>query len=179
MKLSKDHGPGRVLYDWWSDVTQTRGKGSARAARAILRRAHDITAVTLSQPYQHLFQRMRREANWDDGYPRNNDALAAVAGLLVHVETDAGDARLAECMSRCLQGSTLPFVSEARFKRFLEAPDLDTLFIGLRRALPMMGAGAPVLTLASDVLSWAWPDQRDQVKKHWAYSYAWPVQVAH
>ena len=54
MKLSKDHGNGRVLYDWWHDVTQARDKGADRAARAILRRAHDITAVTLSQPYQHL-----------------------------------------------------------------------------------------------------------------------------
>ena len=34
MKLGKDHGPGRVLYDWWREVTQERDKGAARAARA-------------------------------------------------------------------------------------------------------------------------------------------------
>ena len=109
MKLSKDHGNGRVLYDWWHDVTQARDKGADRAARAILRRAHDITAVTLSQPYQHLFQRMR-EAKWDDGFPRSNDALAAVAGLLVHVDADAGSTGLAECMGQCPQGSDRPYV---------------------------------------------------------------------
>lgn len=162
-----------VLHAWWRHVTQDREKGSDRAARAILRRAHDITAVTLSQPYQHLFQRMC-EAGWNDGFPRSNDALAAVAGLLVHVETDVSDAKLAACMSRCPQGSTQPCVSEARFKRFLESPDLDAVFTGLRRALPLMREGAPVLALANDVLSWARPEQRDEVKKRWAYSYVWP-----
>ena len=177
MKLSKDHGNGRVLYDWWHDVTQARDKGADRAARAILRRAHDITAVTLSQPYQHLFQRMR-EAKWDDGFPRSNDALAAVAGLLVHVDADAGSTGLAECMGQCPQGSDRPYVSEARFKRLLETPDIETLFAGLRRTLPLMKAGAPVLALASDVLWWARPTERDRIKKAWAYSYAWPKQAA-
>ena len=171
MKLSTEQE--RVLHAWWRGVTQEREKGTDRAARAILRRAHDLTAVTLSQPYQHLFQRLR-EADWNDGFPRSNDALAAVAGLLVHVETDASDAKLAACMSRCPQGSTQPCVSEARFKRFLESPDLDAVFTGLRRTLPLMREGAPVLALANDVLSWARPEQRDEVKKRWAYSYTWP-----
>ena len=177
MKLGKDHGPGRVLYDWWREVTQERDKGAARAARAILRRAPAITPVTRTEPNQHMLQ-PKRKADWNDGHERSNDALAAVAGLLVHVETDAGAARLAECMSRCPQGATKPYVSEARFRRLLEAPDIDALFAGLRRTLPLMGAGAPVMTLADDVLSWAWPEKRDDVKKRWAYSYDWPAQTA-
>ena len=92
----------------------------------------------------------------------------------MHVETDASDAKLAACMSRCPQGSTQPCVSEARFKRFLESPDLDAVFTGLRRALPLMREGVPVLALANDVLSWARPEQRDDVNKRWAYSYVWP-----
>lgn len=178
MRLSKDQGPGRVLHAWWREVTQERDKGSARAARAILRRAHDITAVTLTQPYQHLFQRLR-EAGWDDRYTAGNDALASVAGLLVHVETDAGQPYLAQAMSLCPAGSTKPYVSEARFRRLLEAPDMDALFAGLRRALPLMSAGVPVLVLADDLLAWAWPDQRDEVKKRWAYRYAWPQVTTH
>lgn len=176
MKLSNEQE--RVLHGWWREVTQERGKGSDRAARAILRRAHDITAVTLSQPYQHLFQRMR-DAKWDDAYAHNNDALAVVAGLLVHVETDAGDTALAKCMGQCPVGTDRPYVSEARFKRLLETPDLEALLAGLRRTLPLMSAGAPVLALASDVLWWARPNQRDRVKKSWAYSYVWPKQSAH
>lgn len=178
MRLSKEHGPGRVLHEWWREVTQERDKGSARAARAILRRAHDITAVTLTQPYQQLFGRLR-DAGWDDRCAVSNDALAAVAGLLVHVEADAAQISLAEAMSRCPAGSTKPYVSEARFRRLLEAPDIDTLFGGLRRALPLMNAGAPVLTLAEDLLQWARPEQRDEVKKCWAYRYVWPKVTAH
>lgn len=172
MKLSNDHGPGRVLYDWWRNVTQERDTGADRAARAILRRAHDITAVTLSQPYQRLFQQIRA-AGWDDRFPQSNDALAAVAGLLVHVQADAGDASLAASMGQHPQDTDRPYVSEARFRRLLETPDLDALFRGLRRTLPLMRAGAPVLALASDVLAWARPEQRDDVKKRWAYSYPW------
>ncbi len=166
-----------LLHAWWREVTQEREQGAARAARAILRRAHDITAVTLTQPYQHLFQRMR-EAGWNDGFARSNDALAAVAGLLVHVDAEPVRPELqrnmAKCMGQCPEGSDRPFVSEARFKLLLETPDLDALFRSLRRMLPLMRGGTPVLTLANDVLDWAWSDQRDEVKKHWAYSYAWP-----
>lgn len=173
MRLSKEQGPGRVLCAWWREVTQDRDTGSARAARAVLRRTHDITAVTLTQPYQILFRRLC-EAGWDDRFTSSNDALAAVAGLLVHVGTDFDRPYLAQAMSQCAAGSTKPYVSEARFRRLLEAPDIDALFTGLRRALPLMSAGAPVLALANDLLSWTWPDQRDEVKKRWAYSYDWP-----
>lgn len=188
MKLSNEQE--RVLHGWWQEVTQEREKGSDRAARAILRRAHDITTVTLSQPYQHLFQRLC-EAKWNESFPRSNDALAAVAGLLVHVDDDAGEVKLAACMSRCPQASSQPCVSEARFRRFLESPDLDSIFTSLRRALPLMRngvpamaranerKGVPVLALANDLLSWARPEQRDEVKKRWAYSYVWPKQTAH
>ena len=162
---------------WGLSISELRTLGARGRGAPLVGRAHDITAVTLTEPYQHLFQRMRK-ADWNDGHERSNDALAAVAGLLVHVETDAGAARLAECMSRCPQGATKPYVSEARFRRLLEAPDIDALFAGLRRTLPLMGAGAPVMTLADDVLSWAWPEKRDDVKKRWAYSYDWPAQTA-
>lgn len=176
--MSLNNEAAGVLHHWWREVTQEREKGSSRAARAILRRAHDITAVTLTQPYQHLFRRMR-EAHWNDkDYAPSNDALAAVAGLLVHVEADKTGLTLAESMGQCPEGSTRPHVSEARFKRLLEAPDLEALFPGLRRILPLMKGGAPVLTLADDVLQWAWPEQRDDVKKRWAYSFDWPKQTA-
>jgi CRISPR system Cascade subunit CasB len=176
--MSLSNEAAGVLHRWWHEVTQERDKGPARAARAILRRAHDITAVTLTQPYQHLFQRMRA-VQWNEpGYPNSNDALAAVAGLLVHVEADSNIKKLAQAMGQCPDGSTRPYVSEARFKRLLEAPDLDTLFVSLRRSLPLMSGGAPVLALANDVLQWAWPEQRDEVKKRWAYSYIWPKQTA-
>jgi hypothetical protein len=41
-----------------------------------------------------------------------------------------------------------------------------------------MNAGAPVLVLAEDLLSWVRPEQRDEVKKRWAYRYLWPQVTA-
>lgn len=165
-----DDAVARVLHAWWREVTQDRSSGAARAARAILRRAHDVTAATLTEPYQQLFRRLR-DAGWAQQDARANDVLAAIAGLLVHVEVDAGGAKLAAAMGRCPAGSDRPAVSELRLRRLLDADDLDTLFNGLRRALPLMGSGVPVYALAKDLLRWARPRQRDAVRKRWAYDY--------
>ena len=62
-----------------------------------------------------------------------------------------------------------PAVSPLRFMRLLESPDIDALFSGLRRALPLIQHRADVLQLATDVVNWG-----DAVKKRWAYAYRWP-----
>ena len=72
-------------------------------------------------------------------------------------------------MSQKESGQDRPPVSELRFMRLLESPDLDALFIGLRRALPLAKHSVDVLALANDVVHWS-----DAVKKRWAYSYEWP-----
>lgn len=169
-----DEAVGRTLHAWWHEVTQSRSSGAARATRAILRRAHDVTAVTLAEPYQQLVRRLR-ETGWDGRDARSNDALAAIAGLLVHVDADTGGTRLAASMGRCPPGSDRPLVSELRFRRLLDANDLDALFIGLRRALPLMAGGVPVRALIGDLLEWAQPWRRDRVRKRWAYAYYDPA----
>ena len=60
-------------------------------------------------------------------------------------------------------------LSPLRFTRLLESPDIDALFTGLRRALPLLQHQADVLALATDVVNWG-----DAVKKRWAYGYDWP-----
>ncbi len=70
-------------------------------------------------------------------------------------------------MSANHQGERNP-ISELRFRRLLESPDTQTLFNGMRRALPLMGHKANIIALANDVLLWD-----DSVKKTWAYNYHW------
>ena len=65
-----------------------------------------------------------------------------------------------------------PAVSPLRFMRLLESPDIDTLFTGLRRTLPLLEHQADVLALATDVVNWD-----DSVKKRWAYDYDWPKKA--
>ncbi|MBI3045721.1 MAG: type I-E CRISPR-associated protein Cse2/CasB [Betaproteobacteria bacterium] len=157
-----EHGVGKLLYTWW------KGLDDDRASRAILRRAADVTAVTLTAPYQRLYRRLC-EAGWSDA--RRNDALAAAVGLLAHVrEGDDNAKSLAASMSTRIEGGDRPRVSKLRFMRLLESPDLEALFTGLRRALPLMNHRVDVLMLANDVVEWG-----DKVKKNWAYNYEWPA----
>ena len=155
-----------ALRGWWS------GLDDDRAARAELRRAHDITAVSLTPAYQRAYRRLR-EAGWDvEGASPLNDRLAAVIGLLAHVKTD-GDQSPAQAMSRDDSGGGRPPVSPLRFQWLLEAPDLDALFIGLRRTLPLVNHQISITALANDILFWG-----DKVKKNWAYAYEWPAKKA-
>ena len=153
-----------ALRDWWAGLKDERGD------RAQLRRAHDITAVSLTPAYQRAYRRLR-EAGWDvEGVSPLNDRLAAVIGLLAHVKAD-GDQSPAQAMSRDDSGEGRPPVSPLRFQRLLEAPDLDALFIGLRRALPLVDHQISITALAQDLVYWG-----DKVKKAWAYAYAWPAK---
>jgi CRISPR system Cascade subunit CasB len=149
---------GEQLLRWWHELADDTG------GRAALRRAPDITAVIV----QPAFQRLRRRllsAGWPDR-TWQNERLAAVAGLLAHVREQA-EANLPTAMSE--RRADKPRLSPLRFTRLLESPDLEALFTGLRRALPLLDHRADVLALATDVLNWG-----DEVKKRWAYAYEWP-----
>lgn len=162
IQFSKDNGFGKILLAWWEKLEDDR------ADRAILRRASSITAITLTAPYQRIYQRLLKAGWSQDASPSQKDRLAVVIGLLAHVKQNDGRAP-ALAMSQKEPGQDRPPVSEQRFMRLLESPDLDALFTGLRRALPLAKHSVGVLALANDLLYWG-----DKVKKDWAYSYEWP-----
>ena len=151
---------GDLLLRWWQGLEDDRG------GRAALRRAPDITAVVMLPAYQRLHRRLLA-AGWPAATWRD-DRLAAAAGLLAHVRQHTGQA-LPAAMSQ--RDGDKPRVSALRFTRLLESPDIDTLFAGLRRALPLMQHQVDVLALATDVVNWD-----DVVKKRWAYAYDWPAK---
>lgn len=187
---------GSALLQWWEglnvhqaprrtrDDEKTTGSEETalhvrgdRAGRAVLRRADSVTAVVMTPTYQRLHRRLCaagwQAREWPD------DHLAAAIGLLAHVEVD-DDQPLPRAMSCRSRGDSDPStsddrppVSPLRFMRLLESPDVDALFTGLRRALPLLSQGggirADVRALATDVVNWG-----DGVKKRWAYAYDWP-----
>ncbi|SBT08648.1 putative CRISPR-associated protein, Cse2 family [Candidatus Accumulibacter aalborgensis] len=166
---------GGCLLEWWKDLEDDR------ASRAILRRADSVTSVALSAPYQRLYRRLLN-VGWPENAPAyRNDHLAALVALLAHVRGDVdgkkqknGVLSLPEAMSVRKKETDRPVVSELRFLRLLDSPDLEDLFTGLRRVLPLLvktvdGKALDILALADDVLSWS-----DSVKKRWAYAYQWP-----
>lgn len=165
-RFARDNAYGTMLFDWWQKLEDDR------ASRAILRRAPTVTAVTLSAPYQRLHRRFHA-AGWNpNGIAARDDRLAAVVGLFAHITQDQPGSP-AKAMSHKVPGEDRPLVSELRFTRLLEAPDVDSLFTGLRRVLPIMGHRIDVIALANDVLHWG-----DKVKKDWAYAYDWPARSA-
>ncbi|MGH8729205.1 MAG: type I-E CRISPR-associated protein Cse2/CasB [Burkholderiales bacterium] len=157
-QFNKDPYLGKVLLEWWE------GLDGDRASRAILRRASSVMAVALTSPYQRLYRRL----NISDWAEHRKDRLAAVVGLLAHVKQN-DENTVAKGMSLRDEGGDRPRVSELRFRRLLESPDLDALFVGLRRVLPLMGHRVNVLALANDIVHWG-----DAVKKRWAYDFEWP-----
>lgn len=164
--LSVESPTGRVLLAWWESLEDDR------ASRAILRRAETITAVALTAPYQRLYRKLR-ETGWNpEDRAYLGDRLAAAVGLLAHVREN-GDLAPAKAMSARREGSDKPAVSENRFMRLLESPDLDALFLGLRRVLPLINHRVHILALADQILNWG-----DDMKKTWAYAYDWPAKAA-
>lgn len=160
--FSRENAVGKILVEW------CKGLDNDRASRAILRRAASPTEVALSAPYQRLFRRLR-EAHWNpDGKPYLNDRLAAAVGLLAHVRDDIPDLTPAKAMGKKKEGAAedRPPVSEPRFLRLLDAPDIAGLYDGLRRVLPLMEHKVDVLRLTNDLLSW-----NDETRKRWAYAY--------
>lgn len=153
-----DQAWGDLLLRWWQGLDDDRG------GRAALRRAPDITAVVMLPAFQRLHRRLTA-AGWPATTWRD-DRLAAAAGLLAHVRDNAGPT-LPVAMSQ--RDGDKPRVSPLRFTRLLESPDIDALFAGLRRTLPLLQDKADVLALATDVVNWD-----DTVKKRWAYGYDWP-----
>ena len=153
---------GDLLLRWWQGLDDDRG------GRAALRRAPDITAVVMLPAYQRLHQRLRA-AGWPAETWRD-ERLAAAAGLLAHVKAHA-EQPLPAAMSQ--RDGDKPRLSPLRFMRLLESADVDALFTGLRRALPLLQHQADVLALATDVVNWG-----DAVKKRWAYGYHWPDKTS-
>lgn len=153
---------GHALVRWWKSLENNRG------ARAELRRAHDLTTVALSGAYQRFYRQMIK-TGWYENLPSDdyrNECLVAIAGLLAHVKSE--DTRK---MPVIFSEGEKPSFSELRFRRLLESSTLDEVFVGLRRALPLVSHRANLHDLANALLFWG-----DKIKKEWAYAYHWPEQ---
>ena len=178
LNISRSIPQGQALVEWWQSLESDRG------GRAALRRAESPLAIAFCPAYQRLYRRLL----WA-GMPELSDfskeRLAAVCGLLAHVREDYFDKQEGDTTATAGRSNedALPHlvsmmnashpdernpVSELRFRRLLESPDTQSLFSGLRRALPLMGSRVDIIALANDVLYWG-----DRVKKKWAYNYRW------
>jgi CRISPR system Cascade subunit CasB len=156
---------GKVLHKWWL------GLEDDHASRAVLRRCATLDAVILSVAYQQFYRYMLACNAWPmDAASWQNDKLAAIAGLLVHVKEETDNSEYLSVTMYDKKNDKL-LVSELRFRDLLKVETNDDLFVSLRRALPLIDKKANIYQLANDVYFWG-----DKIKKDWAYSYRWPTK---
>jgi CRISPR system Cascade subunit CasB len=149
---------------WWARIADESASGQNKADRAVLKRCDSIEAVTRTAAYQRIYQAMRSQHEGEDWKPWQLDRLAMVVGLAAQVKR--GGRTLAFEMNKRAAGSDRPVVSELRFRRLLESPDNDSLFVALRRVLPLVKDQLDLGHFACDLFTWS-----DSIKKRWAYDY--------
>ena len=163
---------GNILA-WWG------GLPNQRAERALLRRAHSLTAIELCPAYHRAYQQICAGLSDSEAekiqVARGTSKLALTLGVLVHVQgtaTSEGRQQSGKCTAIAAmnakkgEGNT---VSELRFLRLLESPNPESLFAGMRRVVPLLGEDIDIANFARSLLYWG-----DKVKKDWAYAYDWP-----
>ena len=156
------------FLSWWHGLTSETASGTARADRAVLKRADTLTAVASTSAYQRVYRRLVAANAGEPWQAFEQDRIAALIGLAAHVKAHV-PMSLPQAMSHRAEGSDRNPVSDLRFARLLDAPDIESLFTGLRRSLPLIDHKVNPTTLADDVFGWG-----DVVKKRWAYAYRWP-----
>jgi len=154
-----------AFIGWWRTLSDETASGQIKADRAVLRRCEDLTAVTCSAAYQRVYWKLQQAHEGMAWAPWQQERIAAFVALSAHVHAHTA-LSLPHAMHQKAKSSDRECVSELRFKRLLESPDPDSLFIGLRRVMPLIGHRVDVKLMAQDVFGWG-----DSVKKRWAYDY--------
>lgn len=156
------------FLSWWNVLHADTAPGPVRADRAALRRADSVDAVVCQPAYQRVFRRLVAKHDGTPWTHSEQDRIAALVGLAAHLY-ERDDTSLPQAMSRRADGAHRNPVSDLRFARLLDSPDLDALFVGLRRVMPLIEHRADPAQMANDLFGWG-----DHIKKRWAYAYRWP-----
>ncbi len=138
----EDH---RKLRKWWASFKNNPGW------RAELRRAENPADVLLMQGFRILCFEL--SGLWTQE-PRLL-ALAAVAGILSHVETnDESKSFAAQCATPGEKNKDKPIMSELRFSQLQKSSSLDELYIRMVRAVRLLGKKANIISIADSVFHW-------------------------
>lgn len=158
ISFSRDKQLGNALLRWWE------GLDTHREDRAQLRRAASLTSVALTPGFQRFYRFLVANGLSEVNADGQRDRLAVIAAVLAHIKK-----RDERNFPASMREGDQQKVSELRFRRLLESPAIDDLFVGLRRTLPLVGHAADPNKLANDIWYWG-----DKVRKDWAYAYPWP-----
>ena len=151
-----------IAEKWWRAlILEEHGRratrGSRRAAMSRLRRAATPLEVMYEPEALRLIASLPNE---------NPDRVAILAGILAFVDTP-DDQHVAKAIGRdSLDEDTSALMSEARFRRLLQA-DGENLLDAMRRLVRLTKRKANVRDLSFAILRW----DDDSVKKRWIFDY--------
>lgn len=156
-----DRAAGQALHAWWLWLQKNTGD------RAQIRRCRRPEEVLLEPAFHRLLHHLGMLASNSGSDITQRDThdvyrLAAVAGLLAHIEEHHGRT-LAEQMADSKGGN--PVVSSLRFRRLLKQP-FDDLYPAMTRVIRQLKRQASIHDLAQSVFYWG-----DGVRKGWALAY--------
>jgi CRISPR system Cascade subunit CasB len=151
--IFSDSTTRQILFEWWNNLDENRGK------RADLRRCHNIDEVV----FTHSFYNLRKELSQ---FRINQEALAAIAGVLSHVKSNDTNLSFPAQMAKPKLGSQKAAVSDLRFRRLLMIEDRSELFTTMIRIVRLLEGSVNIFDLAKSIYWW-----NERTKKQWAFGY--------
>lgn len=174
--FSSNQPAGEFLNRYWLGLAEDR------QGRAQLRRAEVLTDVVITPAFQNFLHGLRASLPSDGAagnalnFENSRLAAAALAGLLArvssHTPLERGyGATTAVLMAQRKKETDAPRISELRFRRLLQAADIEVFFPMLRRCLPQLDGRVDIHVLANDIWYWADRFRGDRQRRQWAYDY--------
>lgn len=143
----------QIFFEWWKNLDENRGK------RSELRHCHNIEEVAFTPSFHSLRKELKE-------FRINQEALAAIAGVLSHVKSSDMNSSLPAQMSTPKPGSQKAVVSDLRFRRLLTIQDWNELFTTMIRIVRLLDGRVNIFDLAKSIYWW-----NERTKKQWAYDY--------
>lgn len=134
----------KALLEWWESLAKPGNLGQ----RARLARCKNPIEVSLTSDFHNIFV---KRCPFQNDYPESS---ATLAGILSRVRTNIDNKTFAEQLGQKQEGSDKPLMSNIRFSKLLSAHDADEFYLGLLRAVELLGKKTNVLSLANSIIHW-------------------------
>jgi CRISPR type I-E-associated protein CasB/Cse2 len=153
----------KAILSWWHKLHPDKQSGERgdRAGIAKLRHAATVMEASMEPAVIALCYDL-------GGRPEEMNQVALIAAVLADLrETSSG-----ESIARALgQPEGAPLCSASRFRRILEASELDVQLTAFRRALALLKHRGNLADLVQSLLDWNDAVRRDARRQRWLYDY--------
>jgi CRISPR type I-E-associated protein CasB/Cse2 len=153
----------KAILSWWHKMHPDKQSGERgdRAGIARLRHAVSVMEASMEPAVIGLCRDL-------DAGPSDLSQVALIAAVLADLrETSSGES-IAKALG---YPEDTPPCSALRFRRMLEARDLDVQLTAFRRALALLKHKGNLADLVDSLLDWNDPYRRDARRQRWLYDY--------